>query len=151
MKEKGTGNIVKIKTKLYGVFMAIITVVLIGFMLHYEKRQDEELTDKSKISEKLVKEVFEMNILIYESLLHRKAINKRIYTQCQLQNNSISGLLTRLKSNDPKEQALLADLSDDLKGINVLFREVNKIIDDRVRLGGTGGLYTSETEENLVS
>ncbi|MBF0344516.1 MAG: PAS domain S-box protein [Nitrospirae bacterium] len=134
----------KIKTKLQiASILSIVTVLLIGCLLYYERQQDEEITAKSMMSERLVKDVFETNILIYDSILHQRDVRKRAYTQWQLKYNSLSKRLAGLKSKDSKEQALLNDLTDNLNGINAIFLEINKIDDS----GGSLG----ETEENLVS
>ncbi|MBF0319252.1 MAG: PAS domain S-box protein [Nitrospirae bacterium] len=142
----------KIRTKLQiGVLMAAVIVMIVGFILYYERLQDEEITNRSKIYEKLVKDVFEMNILVYDSLQPRVEIKERVNTQWQSKYNSLSNLLPMIKPKDTSGQELLVAVIENINTINTLFHEINKLKDDRKNLVKNEIAISLETEANLIT
>ncbi|QWR77942.1 hypothetical protein [Candidatus Magnetomonas plexicatena] len=138
----------KIKTKLQiGAIISLIVVIFIGLTLNYERQQDEQISNATKTAEKLVKEVYEMNILVYDYMLKQAETRKRIYTQWQLKTDSLSRLLTELQSKYPKQQQILNDVSDNLKGINKLFLEISKTHDKQTEADSKSSL---ELERHLI-
>ncbi|KJU86213.1 multi-sensor signal transduction histidine kinase [Candidatus Magnetobacterium bavaricum] len=122
----------KIKTKLHiGAILSIATVILIANVLLYERALDYELTNKSRITEQLVKGVFEMNILIYDYRIYKGQIRDRIRAQWQSKFTSISGLLDILESgsnpNDLQEMGFIGELRDNINKINILFNDMEAI------------------------
>ncbi|MEO5358398.1 MAG: PAS domain-containing protein [Nitrospirae bacterium YQR-1] len=139
----------KIVTKLkISTIISVAVVFLIGMTLNYERQLDDQLGGASKTAENLVKEVFEMNILVYDYMLKQPESRKRIYTQWKLETDSLTCLLTSLKSKYPKQQRILDDLSDNLKGLDKLFREISKI-HDKQTVSGNG--LSLELEGHLIS
>ncbi|MBF0464327.1 MAG: HAMP domain-containing protein [Nitrospirae bacterium] len=141
----------RIKTKLrISIVASVLTLLLISFVLYHEKQQDEEMTAKTNISEKLVKDVFEMNILIYDSLQHLRVMKKRVYIQWQLKHKSLSKLLSTIQSKDKQEQFLLDDIKNNLNYINLLFQELNNTNDNMVKTSVKETALSLETEKNRI-
>ncbi|MBF0466956.1 MAG: PAS domain-containing protein [Nitrospirae bacterium] len=141
-----------IKMKLYiGAVISIFTVILIGFILNYERHQDEEITNKSRIAERLVKDVFEMNILVNDYRMYKGHIRERAFAQWQSKFKSTLKTQAMLESKNSQEQLLLDELRQNLDGINFLFNNLIAIEGKKQENGNANDILLVEMKDKIFA
>jgi PAS domain S-box-containing protein len=110
-----------------GAIISVVTVILIGFILNYERLWDDKITTKSRIAERLVKDVFEMNMLIHDYWMYKGQIGERAFAQWRSKFASMSNLQTMLEAKNPQEQALIAEIRGNLNSIDILFNDLRAL------------------------
>ena len=98
-----------------------IAVLVFGLILAWTSRQVSEAIEQSKAMDKVVKGVFELNIITNDYLLHHE---ERAQTQWGLRYGSLAQLLTKVKFKDPEEQAMLDQISQIHADIQPLFSQL---------------------------
>lgn len=144
----------KIKTSLHiGAIVSIVTVILIAGILLHERTLDDEITNKSRITERLVKGVFEMNILIYDYRIYEGHTRERVRMQWQSKFASISGLLDILESgsspNNLQKRGLIGELRDNINKIKILFNDMEAINGSEVGEGDNA--LSSDMKDRIFS
>lgn len=129
----------KIKTKLR--IVAILPVgffLIVGLVLFLTSQQVNKVKEQADISDALIKDMFELDLLLHEYLLYH---GERSQTQWQLKHDSIGKILTAVEFKDTEGQSFLEDIRRDFQEIKVLFS----------RLIATAGIAASaELHDRLV-
>ncbi len=134
----------KIKSKLrISTISSICTALAAGFALFLISQEVDKAIERNKMADKVVKGVFELNIITYEYLLNNE---ERMQAQWQLRHDSLSEILTKMKFKRPEWQVMWERISQDHESIKTLFsrlvathekhksnrKEISKEFEDRL-------------------
>lgn len=112
----------KINTKLKIIAILPVSVLLIvGLVLFLTSQQINKAKEKADLSDALIKDMFEMNLLLHEYLLYH---GERSQTQWQLKHDSMGKVLMAAEFKDTEGQSLLEGMRRDYQEIKVLFSQV---------------------------
>ncbi|MCL5062440.1 MAG: ATP-binding protein [Nitrospirae bacterium] len=134
----------KIKSKLrISTISSICTALAAGFALFLISQEVDKAIERNKMADKVVKGVFELNIITYEYLLNNE---ERMQAQWQLRHDSLSEILTKMKFKRPEWQVMWERISQDHESIKTFFsrlvathekhksnrKEISKEFEDRL-------------------
>ena len=124
----------KIRTNLFllsAIFVMLISAL--GFIVLQSFSQINREIKESNSANKMIKDIFELNIVTYEYFMHHE---KRMQQQWMLKYDSLGKLLERMRKEDshPECQDILESITSDYKALGNLFLQLQANFSKRKRL-----------------
>ena len=124
----------KIRTNLFllsAIFVMLISAL--GFIVLQSFSQINREIKESNSANKMIKDIFELNIVTYEYFMHHE---KRMWQQWMLKYDSLGKLLERMRKEDshPEYQDILESITSDYKALGNLFPQLQANFSKRKRL-----------------
>jgi len=124
----------KIRTNLFllsAIFVMLIAAL--GFIVLQSFSQINREIKESNSANKMIKDIFELNIVTYEYFMHHE---KRMWQQWMLKYDSLGKLLERMREEDshPECQDILESITSDYKALGNLFPQLQANFSKRKRL-----------------
>jgi len=94
---------IKKKLQLIVIVTGGVALLVFGLILAWTSRQVSEAIEQNKVMDKVVKGVFELNIITNDYMLRHQ---ERAQAQWQLRYRSLAKLLTKVEAKDPEEEIL---------------------------------------------
>ena len=115
----------KIRTKLQVITLLAfgLAVFLIGSVNLWTWQKVDNAIDKSQINNQITKDVFELNVITGEYLLHH---GRRAQTQWQLKYDSLTAKLGNIKAGGDSERIILERILGDLGDLE---RQFNQLVE----------------------
>ena len=137
-----------IKTKLLtSVIISFFIVAAVGIVLSYSFKNIQESSKKNRIVSAVVKNVFELNILMYDYLAHPL---ERARIQWQIQTISIEEHIRGLESNNPEVRIIVENLIKSNQDINSIFIRLVEISEKTDLAGPKKLALLTELKERLT-
>ena len=124
----------KIRTNLLLLSVSfVIFISAIGFIMFNTFGQINREIKKSQMVHSMVKEIFDLNIVTYEYLMHKE---KRMQIQWQLKYNSIGGLFERMRNQEihPENVPIIDSMTADYKIFGDLISQLQVYFSKRKEL-----------------
>ncbi len=147
----------KIRTNLLLLSVSfVIFISAIGFIMFNTFGQINREIKKSQMVHSMVKEIFDLNIVTYEYLMHKE---KRMQIQWQLKYNSIGGLFERMRNQEihPENVPIIDSMTADYKIFGDLISQLQvyfskrKELNEENKFQGGMSLLTPYEEERYVA